>query len=62
MHGRNPPQYAVALENPARLLELVTANHHLAVEDLQKAIVAKLLSYSGSEQEDDITLLIARGR
>ncbi len=48
--------------NDDGLVELVTANIHLTVPDLLKAIVAKLLSFSGSEQEDDITLLIARGR
>ncbi len=45
-----------------RLVELVTANNHLAVQDLLEAIVAKLQAYSGRDQEDDITLLIARGR
>jgi len=45
-----------------RLLQTVAGNARLPVAALLETIVKTVREYSGREQEDDITLLIARGR
>jgi serine phosphatase RsbU (regulator of sigma subunit) len=44
-----------------RLIEVVRAECHLSVEGLLDRILEKVRGFSG-EQEDDITLVVARGR
>jgi serine phosphatase RsbU (regulator of sigma subunit) len=44
------------------LIEVVRGTRHLSVEQLLERILDAVSSYSGREQEDDITLVVARGR
>jgi phosphoserine phosphatase RsbU/P len=44
------------------LIELVRAECHLSVERLLERILEKVSIFSSREQEDDITLVVARGR
>jgi serine phosphatase RsbU (regulator of sigma subunit)/predicted enzyme related to lactoylglutathione lyase len=44
------------------LIEIVRAECHLSVERLLERILEKVRAFSGREQEDDITLVVARGR
>ena len=46
----------------SRLLETLTANRHLPVPALLDAIVRTVVQFSGREQEDDLTLVVARAR
>jgi sigma-B regulation protein RsbU (phosphoserine phosphatase) len=46
----------------SRLLETLAAHRHLPVVGLLDAIVWTVMQFSGGEQEDDITLLVARAR
>ncbi len=45
-----------------RLLDTVRANKDLTASLLLEAIVAEVQNYGGSEQADDLTLVVARGR
>lgn len=45
-----------------RLLEATLANRHLPVHELVDVLAHMVVSFSGREQEDDITLLVARCR
>jgi catechol 2,3-dioxygenase-like lactoylglutathione lyase family enzyme len=45
-----------------RLIEVVRAECHLSVERQMERILEKVSTFSGREQEDDITLVVARGR
>ncbi|MFQ5817833.1 MAG: SpoIIE family protein phosphatase [Terriglobia bacterium] len=46
----------------ARLLDTLRANSHLTVPALLSAIVTTVQQFSGREQEDDLTLVVARPR
>ncbi len=46
----------------ARLLETFWTNRHLAVPSLLRAIVTTVQQFSGRDQEDDLTLVVARAR
>lgn len=46
----------------ARLLETVRAYRHLPISSLLTIIIATVQQFSGPEQEDDLTLLVARAR
>jgi sigma-B regulation protein RsbU (phosphoserine phosphatase) len=46
----------------SRLLETLTANRHLPVPALLDAIIRTVVQFSGREQEDDLTLVVARAR
>ncbi len=43
-----------------RLLEAIRARRHLPVPELLEALAAAVIQFSGREQEDDITLVVAR--
>jgi len=43
-----------------RLLETLRAHDHLPVQSLLQAIVAAVQQFTSGEQQDDITLVIAR--
>lgn len=43
-----------------RLLEVLKAHHHLPVQSLLQEIVAAVQQFSSGEQQDDITLVVAR--
>ncbi len=45
-----------------RLLEAIRARRHLPVGELLEALAAAVIQFSGREQEDDITLVVARCR
>ena len=45
-----------------RLLEATLANRHLPVNELVEALAHTVVTFSGREQEDDITLVVARCR
>ncbi|MFQ5778570.1 MAG: PP2C family protein-serine/threonine phosphatase [Terriglobia bacterium] len=45
-----------------RLLETLEANRELSVPSLLSAVVTMVEKFSGREQEDDLTLLVARAR
>ncbi len=45
---------------PSRLLETVGAHDHLPVQSLLQAIVAAVQQFTSGEQQDDITLVVAR--
>jgi len=45
-----------------RLLETIRRNLHLPVQELTRVIGETVHKCSGHEQEDDLTLLVARGR
>lgn len=45
-----------------RLLDTVRSNKEMAASSLLEAIVAAVQNYSGQEQADDLTLVVARGR
>jgi serine phosphatase RsbU (regulator of sigma subunit) len=45
-----------------RLLEAIRSRRHLPVPELLEALAAEVIEFSGREQEDDITLVIARCR
>lgn len=45
-----------------RLIETLRAQRHLPVASLLKTIVTTVQEFSGREQADDITLVVARGR
>ena len=46
----------------SRLLETLAAHRHLPVAGLLDAIVRTVVQFSGREQEDDLTLVVARAR
>ena len=46
----------------AGLIEAVRAEQDLPIERLQDRILEKVSTFSGREQEDDITLVVARSR
>jgi sigma-B regulation protein RsbU (phosphoserine phosphatase) len=46
----------------ARLIETLRAHGHLPVSALLQTLVTEVQKFSGSQQEDDITLIVARGR
>ena len=46
----------------AGLIEAVRAGHDLPIDRLQDRILEKVSTFSGREQEDDITLVVARSR
>jgi len=45
-----------------RLMSLTQANNRMGPEDLLQAVVNAVLSFSGREREDDITLVVAQCR
>lgn len=45
-----------------RLLEAIRAHQHLPVSELVETLARTVVTFSGREQEDDITLVVARGR
>jgi serine phosphatase RsbU (regulator of sigma subunit) len=45
-----------------RLLEAIRAHQHLPVNELVEALARTVVTFSGREQEDDITLVVARCR
>jgi serine phosphatase RsbU (regulator of sigma subunit) len=44
-----------------RLREAILAPAHLPVAEMMNSIAKTVQTFSGSEAEDDITLLVARG-
>jgi serine phosphatase RsbU (regulator of sigma subunit) len=44
------------------LIEVVRAEYHLSVEQLLRRILEEVRAFSSREQQDDITLVAARGR
>ncbi|MFQ5695910.1 MAG: PP2C family protein-serine/threonine phosphatase [Terriglobia bacterium] len=45
-----------------RLLATLDAHRQLPVEELLRGVIATVVEFSGSEQEDDLTLVVARAR
>ncbi len=45
-----------------RLLEAIRAHQHLPVSELVETLARTVVIFSGREQEDDITLVVARCR